>query len=220
MMEDGKIYSVMISSSVNGYEDQLLRIEAEFKTLGYAVVMSMSGTMKVDPRLHNFDNCMKAVEECDLFFGIIRPDCGTGRVGQESVTFQEFKHARECHKPCWYVIDNRIKAYKNLLKNLVLREHPDTKDEELNQMITKYYDRQIRSRGKLPKVLDLFESKDLRQFDPLCFEMEDFVNHKGMAKEEIVNNWMQYCDHELDIARFIQTNFGAKNFIEVILKEA
>lgn len=49
MMEDGNVYSVMISSSVNCYEDQLLRIEAEFKGLGYAVVMSMSGTMRVDP---------------------------------------------------------------------------------------------------------------------------------------------------------------------------
>lgn len=58
------------------------------------------GSMKVDPRLHNFDNCLKAVEECDLFFGVIRPDCGTGRDGSESITFQEFKHARECHKPC------------------------------------------------------------------------------------------------------------------------
>lgn len=213
-----EIYTVMISSSVNGYEDQLLRIEAEFITLGYDVVLSMSGSMKVDPRLHNFDNCLQAVEACDLFFGVIRPDCGTGRVEGESVTFQEFKHARLFHKPCWFVIDNRIKHYKELLKTLVLREYPDTKDNELNQTISTYYDKQVRNRKQLPKVLDVFETKDLRKFDPLCFEMEDFVNHKGMPKDEIVNNWMQYCDHELDIAKFINKNFGDKSFIDGIIK--
>lgn len=214
------LYSVMISSSVNGYEDQLLQIEGFFNGLGYAVVLSMSGTMKVDPRLHNFDNCMKAVEECDLFFGIIRPDCGTGRVEKESVTFQEFKHARECHKPSWYVIDNRIKVYKELLKTLVLREYPDTKDEEMNKAITLFFDKRTKAREKLPKVLDIFETNDLRQFDPLCFKMEDFVNHKGMAREEITNNWMQYCNNLTEIIRFINTNFANKNFIENIIKEA
>jgi len=162
---------------------------------------------------------LKAVEDCDLFFGIIRPDCGTGRVGSESITFQEFKHARKCHKPCWYVIDSQIKSYKKLLKTLVLREFPDTRDEDLNFAISAYYDKQVRGRKQLPKVLDIFETKDFRQFDPLCFEMEDFVNQKGMPKETITNNWMQYCDHELDIANFIHTNFGDRVFIEDILKE-
>lgn len=210
----------MISSSVNGFEDQLLQIESVFTSLGYMVVMSMSGTMKVNPHLHNFDNCMKAVEGCDVFFGIIRPDCGTGRLDKECVTFQEFKYARELNKPCWYVIDNKIKTYKTLLKSLILREFPDTNDDDLNATITSYYDRQVRERKCLPRVLDIFESKDLRQFDPVCFKMEDFVNHKGMPKENITNNWMQYCNNLLEIARYIQTNFEDKDFIDSIIKES
>lgn len=210
----------MISSSVNGFEDQLLQIESVFTSLGYMVVMSMSGTMKVNPHLHNFDNCMKAVEGCDVFFGIIRPDCGTGRLDEECVTFQEFKYARELNKPCWYVIDNKIKTYKTLLKSLILREFPDTNDDDLNTTITSYYDRQVRERKCLPRVLDIFESKDLRQFDPVCFKMEDFVNHKGMPKENITNNWMQYCNNLLEIARYIQTNFEDKDFIDSIIKES
>ena len=219
-MDTERPYIVMISSSVNGYEDQLLQIESMFNSLGYWVVMSMSGTMKVNPHLHNFDNCLKAVEGCDVFFGIIRPDCGTGRAGDECVTFQEFKHARKLNKPCWYVIDNKIKIYKNLLKTLTLREFPDTKDENLNAAITSYYDRQIRGRKHLPRVLDFFESKDFRQFDPQCFDMEDFVNHKGMAREEVTNNWMQYCNNLLEIAKFIRTNFEDKSFIDSIIKES
>ena len=219
-MNDIKQHIVMISSSVNGFEDQLLQIESVFTSLGYMVVMSMSGTMKVNPHLHNFDNCMKAVEGCDVFFGIIRPDCGTGRLDEECVTFQEFKYARELNKPCWYVIDNKIKTYKTLLKSLILREFPDTNDDDLNTTITSYYDRQVRERKCLPRVLDIFESKDLRQFDPVCFKMEDFVNHKGMPKENITNNWMQYCNNLLEIARYIQTNFEDKDFIDSIIKES
>lgn len=219
-MNDKQQYVVMISSSVNDFEDQLLQIESVFNSLGYLVVMSMSGTMKVNPRLHNFDNCMKAVEGCDVFFGIIRPDCGTGRSDDECVTFQEFKYARELNKPCWYVIDSKIKIYKNLLKSLTLREYPDTKDDSLNAAITSYYDRQIRGRKNLPRVLDIFESRDLRQFDPICFKMEDFVNHKGMPKEEITNNWMQYCNNLLEIARYIKTNFEDQSFIDSIIKES
>lgn len=106
-----------------------------------------------------------------------------------------------------------------MLKSLVLREFPDTKDEDLNNAITSFYDNTIRQRKKLPRVLDLFETKDLHLFDPLCFVMEDFVNHKGLPKEGITNNWMHYYNHELDIAKYIRTNFEDKEFIANILKE-
>lgn len=212
------IYSVMISSSVNGYEDTLMTIEGLLRGWGYDVIMSMSGSIKVNPHLHNFDNCLKAVDECDLFLGIIRPDCGTGREGKGCITFEEFKRARQLCKPCWFVIDSRIKHYKDLMKSLMLREFPNTKDEELDKFVAAFYDRKVRSREKLPLVLDLYQSKDLRKFDPLCFEMENFVNHKGVPREEITNNWMQYCDDIIDIQKFLEKNFGDKDFIDAIMK--
>lgn len=217
--DNGKLtYSVMISSSVNGYEDTLKTIEGMLNSMGYDVIMSMSGNIKVNPHLHNFDNCLNAVEECDLFLGIIRPDCGSGREGQGCITFEEFKRARELDKPCWFVIDSRIKHYKNLMKSLVLREHPNTHDEELNQYVATYYDRKVRNRERLPRVMQLYESTNLRMFDPLCFDMEDFVNHKGMPRENITNNWMQYCDGILDIQKYLEKNFGDKDFIDAIMK--
>lgn len=218
-LENGNIqYTVMVSSSVNGFEDTLLTIEGILNGWGYDVMMSMLGTMKVNPHLHNFDNCMKAVEECDLFVGIIRPDCGTGKVEDGCVTFDEFKKARELKKPCWFIIDKRVKHYRDLLRALELMEHPSTTDADLNEFMPKYYDRKVRTREKLPIVQQLYKAKDIHKFDPLCFEMEDFVNHKGQPKEQITNNWMQYCSDINEIKKFLDKNLGNKEFIDDIIK--
>ena len=64
-------YSIMVSSSVHGFETELELIDAYLTQLGFKVVMSKSGTLKVNPRYGNFKNCLDAVEECDLFLGII-----------------------------------------------------------------------------------------------------------------------------------------------------
>lgn len=148
--EDGEEkITVMVSSSVNGFEDQLSGIEAILNSWGYEVWMSKSGTIKVNPHLHNFDNCLKAVEECDLFLGIIRLDCGTGREADGCVTFEEFKKARELNKPCWFIVDSRLKHYRDLMKVLELREYPLTHDEDLNDFMKGFYDRKVRNREKL-----------------------------------------------------------------------
>lgn len=213
-------YKVMISSSVNGFEGMLQLFSKRIEGFGYDVILSMSGKIKVNPHLGNFANCLKAVEECDAFFGIIRTDCGTGRDDESCITFDEFKYARELGKPCWYIIDNRVKYYKNLLRTLMLKENPKTKDEDLNEFISSYFDRKIRNREVLPRVLEIYESKDIRSFDPLCFEMEDFVNHKGVPKSEVTNNWMQYCNFDKpdECFDFIDHNIGNTKFVADVIK--
>jgi hypothetical protein len=39
-----------------------------------------SGHHQSEPALSNLENCLKAVEDCDLFLGIIRTQCGTGYI--------------------------------------------------------------------------------------------------------------------------------------------
>ena len=215
-------YKVMISSSVNGFEGMLSLFEKRVEGYGYDVILSMSGKIKVNPHLGNFENCLKAVEECDVFLGIIRTDCGTGREGDSSITFDEFKRARELGKPCWFIIDNKVKYFKTLLRTLILREHPIVTDEDLREFIASYYDRKVRNREEkqLPRVLDLFNSKDFRTVDPLCLEMEDFVNHKGIPKSEVKNNLMQYCnfDKPEEIFDFIDRNIGNIQFVDDIVR--
>ena len=213
-------YKVMISSSVNGFEGMLRLFEKRIEGYGYDVILSMSGKIKVNPHLGNFANCLKAVEECDAFLGIIRTDCGTGRGGERCITFDEFKYARELGKPCWFIIDKKVKYFKELLKTLILREHPTATDKDLQDFLASYYDKKMRNRESLPRVLELYMSKDLRAFDPLCFEMEDFVNHKGIPKSEVKNNWMQYCNFEKpeESFDFIECNLGNTEFVDNIIK--
>ena len=104
---------VMVSSSVHGFETELDLIYSLLTQAGYKVIMSKAGTLKVNPRLGNFDNCLNAVKACDLFIGIIRQNCGTGVSNNESITFQEMKCAREFDKPCWYIIEDKIQNSKD-----------------------------------------------------------------------------------------------------------
>ena len=96
--------SIMVSSSVYGFEDTLSQICALLKEMGYNVWNSYKGTIKVNSKLSNMENCLKAVEECDLFLGIIRTQCGTGYIGDKNITFEEIKKAIECKKPYWFLV--------------------------------------------------------------------------------------------------------------------
>ena len=212
-------YTVMISSSVHNYKDQLLTIRDYFLQKGFNVIMSMDGTIFADPRLGNFDNCLEAVKACDIFFGVIRPYCGSGRDGGESITFKEFKQARESHKPCWYVIDNRISHFHDLFHALQLKK--DIGNEEANRVISVWLETLRKNEKKVPEVLDLFEpDRSRRFFDPECFAMEAFVNQLDIPRSEVVNNWMHYFDDIKDIKSFIDTNFSKMERIDEIVREA
>ena len=65
--------TIMISSSMYGFKDQILTIRDYLVSIGYNVITSLDGTIFADPHLGNFENCLKAVEACDVFLGIIRP---------------------------------------------------------------------------------------------------------------------------------------------------
>ena len=72
--------NIMVSTSVCGFERDIVQICALLKELGYDVWNSHLGTFKVTPNLSNLENCLKAVEDCDLFLGIIRKQYGTGYI--------------------------------------------------------------------------------------------------------------------------------------------
>ena len=60
---------VMVSSTVYGIEELLERIYTLLTAFGYEVWMSHKGTMPVFSTGTAFDNCIRAVEKCDLFLG-------------------------------------------------------------------------------------------------------------------------------------------------------
>jgi hypothetical protein len=115
MTADGKI-EVMVASSVIGYEDQVERVCGLFEQMGYHPISSHYKTMPVDPSKSNLENCLTAVENCDVFFGIIRPFYGTGVIGATSITHEEMKKAIELKKPRWFVAHRDIRVARVLLK--------------------------------------------------------------------------------------------------------
>lgn len=82
-----KLLAVMVSSTVYDKKGLLGRVYAILtESFGHEVWMSHKGTIPVNPNLHNFDNCLLAVEKCDLFLGIISPFYGTGIANKNSLS--------------------------------------------------------------------------------------------------------------------------------------
>ena len=61
----------MVSSTVYGIEELLERIYAILTRFGYEVWMSHKGTVPVISTRSAFENCLHAVEQCDLFLSLI-----------------------------------------------------------------------------------------------------------------------------------------------------
>ena len=109
---------IMVSSSVYGFENELIQIISLLKKMGYYVLNSHIGTIKVDSSLSNMENCLKAVEECDLFLGIIRTNCGTGNIEGKNITFEEMKRAVELKKPYWFLTHRDVVFARQLFRNV------------------------------------------------------------------------------------------------------
>ena len=78
---------VFVSSTVYDFESQLDMVYSTLDGYGYDVMMSHKGTIPLDSKLSNLENCLKGVEDCDVFLGFVRPLTGTGilKPGEKSI---------------------------------------------------------------------------------------------------------------------------------------
>ncbi len=111
---------VMVSSTVYGIEELLERIYAILTRFGYEVWMSHKGTVPVISTKSTFDNCLHAVEKCDLFLSIVTTHYGSGKedTGAISITHQELLKAIEINKPRWILAHDQVVFARTLLTNL------------------------------------------------------------------------------------------------------
>ncbi len=90
--------TIMVSSTVYGIEELLERIYTLLTGpgFGYEVWMSHKGTMPIFSTKSAFENCIHAVEECDLFLGLITPHYGSGVADADgdSITHRELLKAQ------------------------------------------------------------------------------------------------------------------------------
>ena len=114
----------MVSSVVFGYEDFLESIYAILENFGYEVRMSHKGTIEIDPNVSAMSSCEQAVDDCDVFLGIILPNYGTGREEgiPYSITHREAIRAIERNKPRWFLVHEHVVIARQLLRPYRLTE--------------------------------------------------------------------------------------------------
>jgi hypothetical protein len=110
-----KKLTIMVSSTVYGSESDLDQIEAILDGFGYNVVMSKNGTVYVPMGFSNEEACLQAVEDCDLFLGIIFPRYGSG------ITHKEISKAIELDKPRWFIAHHYVSFAREILKQYMFR---------------------------------------------------------------------------------------------------
>lgn len=108
--------TIMVSSTVYGMESDLDQIAAILRQqYGYNVVMSKEGSVYVPVEFIDSPEkaCLKAVADCDLFFGIIFPRYGSG------ITHKEFKEAVRLDKPRWFIAHEKIEFLRKLFQQFM-----------------------------------------------------------------------------------------------------
>jgi hypothetical protein len=108
---------ILVSSVVYGYEDFLESIYAILGNFGYEVLMSHNGTIPIDPDISALSSCLKAVEDCDVFLGIILPRYGSGKEEghPHSIVHREAIRAIELNRPRWFLVHEHVAIARQLL---------------------------------------------------------------------------------------------------------
>jgi hypothetical protein len=109
---------IFIASTVYNFQTELNKIYELLDGFGYDVLNSHKGTVLVDSSESNLRNCIKGVEECDVFIGFIRPDYGSGILDKKdkSITHQEFDAAVVRKIPRFVMADYRVTFTRALIR--------------------------------------------------------------------------------------------------------
>jgi hypothetical protein len=199
--------SIMVSSTNHDIKDLLLQVEGVLNGFGYETRISRMGTLFVDPNLGNFDNCLQAVEDCDLFFGIITPAYGTGKdkKGGRSITHRELLKAVKLNKLRWFVCHESVMNARSLLNDLSFN-HPTEGPTNF---------RGAEGRKRLSLKPDPSIIKDLKTLD--MFEAASREDVRSVARRR--GNWVQPYNTEKDVLQFLRTQFGEPQRIRDMFEE-
>lgn len=173
---------IFVCSSVYGFENALTQICGVLTGLEYEVWNSDLGTIPQDPSKSNLQICTDAVKECDLFLGFIRPQYGSGIVGDTSITHEEFRTALSLPIPRWAMVQAEVTFARQLLKPYMYKRNGER---------TKF-------RLKKNPVLT-----DLRVFD---LYNEATLDH--IPLEERTGHWVQPFYRIPDILEYLHTQFA------------
>ena len=195
MSKANKKPTILVSSSVYGIEELLERIYTLLTAFGYEVCISHKGTVPVSSNKTAFQNCLRAVEECDLFLGIITPNYGSGKDGDGlSITHQEIRRAIELNKPRWLLAHERVVFARLLLNDL--------------------FDKQPDERKKLQLRKGAMSITDLRVID-----MYEDAIRESLPLSERDGNWVQKYSSDEDALLFATAQFSRFQEVEKFINE-
>jgi len=185
--------TVMISSNVYGIEELLERIYSLLFTAGYNVWMSHKGTMPVYSNKSALENCIKAVDDCDMFFGLITPYYGSSGIAEISFTHEEMRRAIKIKKPRWILAHDHVIFARQLLKDL---DYGEEKRSELkiNKKATSISDL---------RVIDMYE--------------EATLDHVELSERR--GNWVQKYQSDEDAQLFAFAQFSRYSEVDEFIKE-
>ncbi|HFG1877110.1 DUF4062 domain-containing protein [Vibrio sp. GLN_5] len=190
-----KKLTVMVSSTVYGVEELLDRVYSLLTAFGYEVWMSHKGTVPVSSNETAFESCLKAVEKCDLFLGIITPQYGSGVDATGlSITHKEMKKAIELNKPRWFLAHDQIVFARRLLMDLGYKTQEQRSELTLRKGAASISN---------IKVIDLYEDATMEQL-PL---------------DDRQGNWVQKFDRDDDANLFVVAQFSRYQDVEQRLTE-
>ncbi|EGR4491752.1 DUF4062 domain-containing protein [Vibrio cholerae] len=190
-----KKLTVMVSSTVYGVEELLDRVYSLLTAFGYEVWMSHKGTVPVSSNETAFESCLKAVEKCDLFLGIITPQYGSGVDATGlSITHKEMKKAIELNKPRWFLAHDQVVFARRLLMDLGYKSQEQRSELRLRKGAASISN---------IKVIDLYEDATMEKL-PL---------------DDRQGNWVQKFDRDDDANLFVVAQFSRYQDVEQRLTE-
>lgn len=202
-----KRQKLMLASTVYGFEDQLSLLIANLQTDRLSILNSYYGTIRVNPKLSNLDNCIITVNDTDLFVGIIRPYYGSGNIRDKdakkpedkNITFEEMRRAIALEKPRWFYVHRDVEFASKVLKYIRVNATFEGKQAGKHQKNT---------------LLD----NDL--VDMSAIDLYNFVIKDHEANLALRNgNWAQEFHVMIEATRYFQTQLGESTFIEELLNK-
>lgn len=176
-MAKKKKINIMVASTVYQNRDLLLQICAILNTYGYHVINSEYGTLHPPLGMNNTDACIAAVDECDIFFGIINPMYSTG------ITHLEFKRAIAIEKPRRFIAHSFVTFSRKLLAQFMYADAAKTQRNNFEIQPTSVMDS--------VKVIDMYN--DAVQIN--------------LAYEERKYHWVQEFFRPDEALRHVETLF-------------
>jgi len=202
-----KAQKLMLASTVYGFEDQLSKIISDLEQQNFKILNSYYGSIQVNPKLSNLENCTQSVVDTDLFIGIVRPYYGTGNirdrdavnVEDKNITFEEIREAIDLEKPRWFYVHRDVDFCSKILEHI-----------EVN---VTYEEKQG------VKIINKNLLKPNAYIDPRTIDLYNFVIKDHETNISLRNgNWAQEFFIMSEAQSYFQTQLSDLEFIESFLK--